>query len=201
MDKKTFEADRRAAFAEIQAAFTAKMHELAKEGAKYSDSSKMILPEILEVQEKFRWTPTVLAAAVDLKAGKPLKDIFARVSKRYQPPAGFPRRPAPRGSAADQQRLTEDMERPAGQSGRDSAFADIRKMLEVAERDFDQTYQPLNRDQAQYFLKKHPIGEEHIRFAHKENQRHFMKESIREARALLDTLQNPPSIPPKSPRP
>jgi len=194
MDKKTFEADRRAAFAEIQAAFTAKMHELAKEGAKYSDSSKMILPEILEVQEKFRWTPTVLAAAVDLKAGKPLKDIFARVSKRYQPPAGFPRRPAQDG-------LAEDMQRPVGQSGRDSAFADIRKMLEVAERDFDQTYQPLNRDQAQYFLKKHPIGEEHIRFAHKENQRHFMKESIREARALLDALQNPPPVQPKSPRP
>lgn len=186
MDKKIFEADRKAAFAEIQAAFTAKMHELAKEGAKYSDSSKMILPEILEVQEKFRWTPAVLAAAVDLSAGKPLKDIFARVSKRYQPPAGFPRRPAPNGP-------TEDMQRPAGQSGRDSAFADIRKMLDVAERDFDQTYQPLSRDQVQYFLRKHPIGEENIRFAHKENQRHFMKESIREARALLDTLQNPPS--------
>lgn len=201
MHNKTFDAERRAALAEIQAAFTKKMEDLAKEGTKYTDQSKMSLPEIIEVQEKFRWTPAVLSAAIDLQNGRPLKDIFARVSKRYQPPAGFPRRGVPRGSAADQQLPAEDMQRPQGQSGRDSAFADIRKMLDVAERDFDATYQPLSRDQAQYFLKKHPIGDEHIRFAHKENQRHFMKESIREARALLDNLQNPPSAMPKPPSP
>jgi hypothetical protein len=194
MHSKTFAAERKTAFADIQAAFTRKMEDLAKEGVKYSDQSKMSLPEIVEVQEKYRWTPAVLAAAIDLKADKPLKDIFARVSKRYQPTAGFPRRPAPNGPA-------EDMQRPAGMSGRDSAFADIRKMLEVAERDFDLTYQPLSRDHAEYFLKKHPIGDQHIRFAHKENQRHFMKESIKEARALLDTLQNPPSANPKPPQP
>lgn len=194
MNSKTFDAERKAAFSQIQTAFTRKMEELAKEGGKYTDQSKMSLPEIVEVQEKFRWTPAVLAAAIDLKADKPLKDIFARVSKRYQPPAGFPRKPAPNGPA-------EDMQRPAAHSGRDSAFADIRKMLEVAERDFDLTYQPLGRDQAEYFLKKHPIGDQHIRFAHKENQRHFMKESIKDVRALLDRLQNPPAAAPEPPQP
>lgn len=193
MTSSSFDAERKAAFADIQAAFTQKMNVLAQEGVKYTDQSKMSLPDIIEVQEKYRWTPAVLSAAIDLRAGKPLKDIFARVSKRYQPPAGFPRRPAPNGPA-------EDFQRPQGQSGRDSAFADIRKMLDVAERDFDETYQPLSREQAQYFLKKHPIGDQHIRFAHKENQRHFMKESIREARALLDNLQNPPAAAPRPPQ-
>ncbi|MFN7113682.1 MAG: hypothetical protein ACK4PK_04905 [Alphaproteobacteria bacterium] len=192
MDPKTFEAERKAAFAEIQAAFTKQMDALAKEGVKYTDQSKMSLPEIVEVQEKYRWTPAVLAAAIDLKSGKPLKDIFARVSKRYQPRPGFPRKP---GAPPP----TEDMQRPAAQSGRDSAFADIRKMLDIAERDFDLTYRPLSRDQAQYFLKKHPIGDESIRFAHKENQRHFMKESIQDVRARLDALQSPPPPAPKAP--
>lgn len=183
MDAK-FKAERKAALAEIQAAFMQKMDVLAKEGIKYADNSKLSLPEMLEAQEKFRWTPAVLAAAIDLQADKPLKEIFARVSKRYEPPAGFPRK-----SPAS---LAEDLQQTAGQSGRDSAFADIRRMLDIAERDFDMTYRALSRDEVQYFLKKHPIGEEHIRFAHKENQRHFMKESIREVRAVLDVLQNPP---------
>lgn len=190
----TFKSARKAALAEIQATFMQKMETLAKEGAQYSDNSKLSLPEIIEVQEKFRWTPAVLAAAVDLQADKPLKDIFARVSKRYEPPAGFPRRPAAGGPA-------EDLQRPAGQSGRDSAFADIRKMLEIAERDFDLTYKPIGREDVKYFLAKHPIGEENIRFAHKENQRHFMKQYIAEARGMLDRLQNPPPAAPKPPAP
>lgn len=183
--KSTFHSERKAAFDEIQQAFTKQMDVLAQDGVKYADSTKMILPEILEVQEKFRWTPTVLSMAIDLKNDKPLRDIFARVSARYQ--GGTPRHPA--------QGLAADLQSTAGQGGRDSAFADIRRALDIAERDFDLTYKPLNREQVQYYLKKHPIGEENIKFAHKENQRHFMKQEIAKVRDILDTLQNPPRSP------
>lgn len=174
MDKK-FKEDRQKALGEIYDVLLQKMEDLAREGVVFSKAENLSMPEIIEVEQKFRWLPAVLMVAADLKEDKPLKDVFARVSKRYQQTR--PRKPI--------NTVASDFTRAAGLDGRASAFADVRKALQIAARDFDISYEPLSRDQAQWWLKKHPIGDQYIRVAHKENQRHYMKQALT---ALEDTL-------------
>lgn len=174
MDKK-FKEDRQKALGEIYDVLLQKMEDLAREGVVFSKAENLSMPEIIEVEQKFRWLPAALMVAADLKEDKPLKDVFARVSKRYQQTR--PRKPI--------NTVASDFTRAAGLDGRASAFADVRKALQIAARDFDISYEPLSRDQAQWWLKKHPIGDQYIRVAHKENQRHYMKQALT---ALEDTL-------------
>lgn len=174
MDKK-FKEDRQKALGEIYDVLLQKMEDLAREGVVFSKAENLSMPEIIEVEQKFRWLPAALMVAADLKEDKPLKDVFARVSKRYQQTR--PRKPI--------NTVASDFTRAAGLDGRASAFADVRKALQIAARDFDISYEPLGRDQAQWWLKKHPIGDQYIRVAHKENQRHYMKQALT---ALEDTL-------------
>lgn len=178
MDKK-FQEDRRQALTDIHDALLQKMEALAKEGAKFSKTDDMSMPEIVELEQKFRWLPTAIMVAAELKQEKPLKDVFSRVSKRYQ--QSRPRKPI--------NAVASDFTRAAGLDGRASAFADVRKALHIAARDFDISYDPLTRDQAKWWLKKHPIGDQYIRIAHKENQRHYMKQALTALEDTLDLLE------------
>lgn len=191
MDKK-FKEERQKALQDIHDAMMQKLEVLAKEGAKFQNADQMSMPEIIELQEKFRWVPATLMAAMDLKQEKPLRDVFARVSKRYQ--ATKPRKPI--------QSIAADFKAAQSTDGRASAFEDMRKILKIAARDFEMTYDPLTRDQAKWWLKKHPIGDQYIRIAHKENQRHFMQQALTGLHQTLDALEKgilPP--PPKPPQP
>lgn len=187
MDKK-FHEDRKQALSDIHDALLQKMEVLAKEGAQFSKTDDMSMPEIIELEQKFRWLPAAIMVAADLKQEKPLKEIFSRVSKRYQ--QSRPRKPV--------NAVASDFTRAAGLDGRASAFADVRKALQIAARDFDISYDPLTRDQAKWWLKKHPIGDQYIRIAHKENQRHYMKQALTALEDTLDLLEK--SIPPQSPQ-
>ena len=57
MDKK-FKEDRKQALADIHDALLQKMEVLAKEGARFSKADDMSMPEIIELEQKFRWLPT-----------------------------------------------------------------------------------------------------------------------------------------------
>ena len=194
MDKK-FQEDRKQALTDIHDALLQKMEALAKEGAKFSKTDDMSMPEIVELEQKFRWLPTAIMVAAELKQEKPLKDVFSRVSKRYQ--QSRPRKPI--------NAVASDFTRAAGLDGRASAFADVRKALHIAARDFDISYDPLTRDQAKWWLKKHPIGDQYIRIAHKENQRHYMKQALTALEDTLDLLEKgklpTASKKPKPPKP
>ncbi len=192
---KMFKEARQKALNDIHDALMQKMEALAKEGAKFSKTDHLSMPEIIEIEQKFRWLPAAVMVTAELKQEKPLKDVFARVSKRYQQTR--PRKPI--------NAVASDFTRAAGLDGRASAFADVRKALQIAARDFDISYDPLTRDQAQWWLKKHPIGDQYIRIAHKENQRHFMKQALTALEDTLDLLEagNLPQNPqkPKPPKP
>jgi len=176
---KTFKEERQKALNDIHAALMQKMEALAREGVKFSREEDLSMPEIIEIEQKFRWLPAAIMVTAELKQGKPLKEVFARVSKRYQHTR--PRKPV--------NAVASDFTRVAGLDGRASAFADVRKALQIAARDFDIGYDPLTRDQAQWWLKKHPIGDQHIRIAHKENQRHYMKQALTALEETLDLLE------------
>lgn len=188
----TFKQERHKTLQAIRDAMMVKMEALAKEGAKFTQADNLTMPEIIEVQEKFRWVPTTIGLAMELQQEKPLKEIFSRVSKRYES-----RRPP----QATQQQLPADLAPVKGLNGRDTAFAEVRRALDIAERDFDMTYPRLTRDQVQWWLKKHPIGEESIRLAHKENQRHYMKAALTEVRGTLDKLEALYKGPPQTKKP
>lgn len=191
MDQK-FKDDRKQALTDIHDALLQKMEALAKEGTKFSKTDDMSMPEIIELEQKFRWLPTAIMVAAELKQEKPLKEVFSRVSKRYQ--ESRPRKPI--------NAVASDFTRAAGLDGRASAFADVRKALQIAARDFDISYDPLTRDQAKWWLAKHPIGDQYIRLAHKENQRHYMKQALTALEDTLDLLEKgqlPPA--PQKPKP
>lgn len=186
-----FKEDRQKALQEIHDAMMHKLEVLAREASKSKGGDKMTMPEILEQQEKFRWVPAALMVSLDLKQEKPLKDIFARVSKRYQ--TTKPRKPI--------QSIAADFKAAQSTEGRASAFEDMRKILKIAARDFEQTYAPLTQDQAKWWLKKHPIGDKYIRIAHKENQRHFMQQTLASLHQTLDALEKGTLRLPKKPQP
>jgi len=192
MGNDKFKQERHKALQDIRDAMMIKMEALAKEGAKFTQADHLSMPEIIEVQEKFRWVPTTIGIAMELQQEKPLKEIFSRVSKRYET-----RRPP----QSTQQALPADLAPITGKNGRDTAFAEVRRALDIAERDFDVSYPRLTRDQVQWWLKKHPIGEDSIRLAHKENQRHYMKAALTELRGTLDTLESLHKDPAKTKKP
>lgn len=193
---RKYRKEREAAFDEIQKAFNRKMKELAAWSQEFvKGKTQMTLPEHMELQETFRWPAAVVWAASDLRDGKSLKEIFGRVSDRYQ--GRDPRQIL--GIADDFTRSAA-----AKTDGRLSAFEDMLKVLEVAERDFDITYKPLSRDQIEYWQKKHPLDPASLEYACRENQRHFMKESLKEMRRILHDLQGQkpqPGAKPKGPTP
>ncbi len=192
MDKK-FKADRDRALDEIQKAVSTRVTELAKWSQTLTGNNKqLLLPEYVELLETFTWPTAVSSAAGDLKQGKSLKEIFARVSSRYQ--AKDPRQVLG---------LAEDTDRsPAAKlDGRAAAFEDILKVLTVAERDFDITYKPLSAETLKYWSKVHPIGDQNLEFAWKENQRMFMKQSIGELRELVEALRDGKPAPAARPTP
>lgn len=195
MDRK-FREERTKALEEIQKALTDKIREKAfwsQEFVKGKDP--LILPDYLQLQETFRTVAFASFAAGDLKEEKSLKEVFSRVSAKYQ--AKDPRQVL--GVASDLIRSPE-----AKTDGRLSAFEDVLKVLEVAERDFDTTYKPLTRDSLDYWRKKHPIPDESLEYAYRENQRHFMKESLKEVRDLIEGMRDgkpSPAAAPKPPKP
>ena len=194
MDKK-FKAERDAALDEIQKAIGTRITELAKWSQSLTGNNKqLLLPEYVELLEAFTWPTAVSHAAGDLKNDKSLKEIFARVSSRYQ--AKDPRQVLG---------LAEDTDRsPAAKlDGRAAAFEDVLKLLTVAERDFDMTYKPLSGESLKYWNKVHPIGDQNLEFAWKENQRMFMKQSISEIRDLVESLRDGKPAPalPRLPKP
>jgi hypothetical protein len=181
IDRK-FEKDRDAALAEIQKAMGDKIQDLAVWSQSFvQGKDPMVLPDYLKLQEVFRWPTAVSMAAGDLKENKSLKDVFSRVSSRYQ----APKRQQVLGVADDFVRSAD-----AKLDGRLSAFEDVLKVLDVAERDFDATYRPLSSGQIEFWQKKHPLPAEYLETAYRENQRHFMKESIKDMRALLIELRD-----------
>jgi hypothetical protein len=196
MDRK-FREERTKALEEIQKALTDKIREKAYWSQEFvkGKENPMILPDYLQLQETFRTPAFALYAAGDLKEEKSLKEVFSRVSAKYQ--AKDPRQVL--GVASDLVRSPE-----AKTDGRLSAFEDVLKVLDVAERDFDTTYKPLTRDSLDYWRKKHPIGDESLEYAYRENQRHFMKESLAEIRELIVALRDgkpAPAAAPKPPKP
>ena len=194
---RKYRLEREAAFGEIEKAFNEKIKELALWSQTFTKGkTQLLLPEHMELQERFRWPSAVICAASDLKDGKKsLKEIFGRVSGRYEG-----RNPQQVLGIAD------DFTRSVASKtdGRLSAFEDIHKLLDVAERDFDATYKPLSWDQIEYWQKTHPLDPPTLEYAYRENQRHFMKESLKEMRELLNELQTGkprPGAAPRAPRP
>ena len=195
MKDRKFREDRDKALKEISEALTDKMKELALwSGGFMQGKSQLSLPDYMRVQETFRTAAAVIYAVGDLKEEKSLRDIFSRVSARYQAPD-------PRQVLG----LSEDLDRsPAAKTdGRLSAFEDVLKVLDVAERDFDITYKPLTRDSIDYWRKQHPLDPQSLELAYRENQRHFMKESLKDLRGMLEDLKagSPKSPAPKPPSP
>lgn len=191
---REFHKAREAAFDEIQKA----MIDVIKDKALWSQEfvkdkpDGLVLPEYVQLSETFRWPASLSYAASDLKDGKKdLKEIFSRVSSRYE---GKPAQII--GVADDFTRSPE-----AKIDGRQSAFEDMFKLLDVAERDFDLTYKPMGRETLEYWHKKHPIDHQHLEYAYRENQRHFMKESITEMRKFLTDLQDGKAVPNAGPKP
>ena len=179
---RTFKADRDRALDDIQKAITTRVTELAKWSQTLTNSNKqLLLPEYVELLEAFTWPTAVSSAAGDLKNDKSLKEIFSRVSVRYQ--SHDPRQVL--GLADDLNRSPQ-----AKVDGRTAAFEDVLKMLTVAERDFDMTYKPLSAESLKYWSRVHPIGDQNLEFAWKENQRMFMKKSIGELRELVEALRD-----------
>lgn len=179
---RKFREDRDAAFDEIQKAIIEKIKELAYWSQDFVKDKKdgLLLPDHVKLSETFRWPAALSYALSELKEGKSsLKEVFSRVSTRY---AGKPQQVM--GVAEDFARSPD-----AKLDGRKSAFEDLHKVLDIAERDFDLTYKPLTKDSLDYWSKKHPIGNTHLEFAFKENQRHFMKESIDEMRRFLNDIE------------
>lgn len=183
-----FRDERERALDDIRKAVNGKIQELvnwARDFMKGKD--QLTLPDHLKIQETFRWPAALLHAASQLKDDKPLKEIFSRVSPRYQ---------------ADDLRqvlgLSDDLTRsPAAKTdGRLSAFEDVLKILDVAERDLDLHPRPLPRETMEFWLKRHPIGPHHLELAYRENQRHFTKESLQEMRRFIVDLKNKPPKPP-----
>lgn len=167
-----FKADRLHALQDIKDLCVAKVQRLAK--SPIGDNSRdLILPEFLQTQEHFRWPAVVLYLATDLAQGKSLSDAFAHVS------------PASKGAVNNNA--------PA-KDGHDSAYNDIIAALDLAVRDFDANYKPLDADTVRYWQKKHPIEEQHIQYAYKENMRHHMKEAVQELRTDLLAMQRAPTI-------
>ncbi|MEZ0262118.1 MAG: hypothetical protein ACAH80_14010 [Alphaproteobacteria bacterium] len=196
MDRK-FREERNNALEEIQKALTEKMREKALWSQEFvkGKESPMSLPDYMQLQETFRAPAFAIYAVTDLKDDKSLKEVFSRVSGRYQ--AKDPRQVL--GVASDLVRSPE-----AKTDGRLSAFEDVLKVLEVAERDFDATYKPLTRESLDYWRKKHPIDDQNLEIAYRENQRHFMTESLKEIRQLVLDLRDAkpsPGAAPKTPRP
>lgn len=174
-----FKVDRLHALQDIKDLCVAKVQRLAK--SPIGDNSRdLILPEFLETQEGFRWPAVVLYLASDLEQGKSLSDAVAHVS------------PASKGAANNNV--------PA-KNGRDSAFGDVIAALDVALRDFDANYKPLDAETVRYWQKKHPIEAQHIQYAYKENMRHFMKEAVQELRSELLAIQPTPTIRIAAPKP
>ena len=180
---RKFREARDAAFDEIQKAMTDKIRDLAYANVEFMKDKKdgLNLPDHVQVSETFRWPAALTYAAGDLKEGKrSLKEIFARVSSRYE------------GNNPQQVLgVADDFTRsPAAKlDGRASAFEDLYKLLDVAERDFDLTYKPQSKDMLEYWHKKHPIGADHLEYAYRENQRHFQKQSIDDMRKFLQDLE------------
>ncbi|TAL34795.1 MAG: hypothetical protein EPN97_08000 [Alphaproteobacteria bacterium] len=194
MDRK-FREEREKALEEIHKAMTQKIQDLvAWSRAFMQGKEQLTLPDHMRVQETFRWPAAVMFAASDLKEDKMLKEVFSRVSARYQ--------------AKDIRQvigLSEDLTRsPAAKTdGRLSAFEDVLKVLEVAERDFDLTYRPLTPDSLEFWKRRHPIDPQGLELAYRENQRHFMKESLKDMRETLVALRDkaPKPAAPKPPKP
>lgn len=189
---REFRKAREAAFDEIQQAMIEKIKEKALWSQEFvkGKTDGLVLPEHIQLSETFRWPASISYAASDLKEGKKdLKEIFSRVSSRYE------------GKPAQVIGVADDFTRsPESKTdGRKSAFEDMFKLLDVAERDFDLTYKPLTRESMEYWHKKHPIEPQHLEYAFRENQRHFMKESISEMRQFLTDLESgkPAPKPPK----
>lgn len=199
--ERKFEQDRQKAFEDIQKALTEKITELAYWSSDFMKDKQdgLILPDYVKVSEVFHWPAALSGAASSFKEGKKdLKEIFSYVSGRYE--GKNPQQII--GVADDFARSAE-----AKLDGRKSAFEDMRKVLDVAERDFDLTYKPLSKDSLDYWHKKHPIEHRHLEYAFRENQRHFMKESITEMRKFLDEVEagtfqpKPKPAAPKAPTP
>jgi len=193
VDRK-FRQERNAALDEIQKAIGEKIKELAIASQPLTQNrpNGLLLPEHVQLSEMFRWPAAVGYAAGDLKEDKSLKQIFSRVSARYE------------GKDPNQiLGLAEDLTRTAGAKldGRASAFEDVLKLLDVAERDFDLTYKPLSPSMIEYWKKKHPIDNSYLEYAHRENQRYYMKESISEMRRLLIDLRDGKQAPAAASKP
>lgn len=195
MKDRKFREEREKALKEIQDAMVGKVKSLVGWSQSFmKGKDQLTLPDHMQVQETFRWPNAVFLAASDLRDDKSLKHVFSRVSARYQAPD-------PRQVVG----LSEDLGRSpeARMDGRLSAFEDVMKMLEVAERDFDMTYKPLSPDSLDYWRKRHPIDPQSLELAYRENQRHFMKESLQEMRKMLQDMKDsgviPPALKPPSP--
>lgn len=194
MDRK-FREEREKALEEIHKVMTQKIQDLVAWSRSFMQGKEQLtLPDHMRVQETFRWPAAIMFAASDLKDDKGLKEVFSRVSSRYQ--------------AKDMRQvigLSEDLTRsPAAKTdGRLSAFEDVLKVLEVAERDFDLTYRPLTPDSLEFWRKRHPIDPQGLELAYRENQRHFMKESLKDMRETLVALRDktPKAPAPKPPTP
>jgi hypothetical protein len=188
--QEKFRKDRKNAFDEIREVFLARMDELAKLGATLGDSGKMIMPDYLRTEETFRWPGVVLLITGDLKEEKPLKDVFARVSPRYDA-ATRPKLPA----------IAGDLAPSAAKDGRNSAFDDVFRALAIAERDFEDTYKYLSKGQLDYWRQRHPLPDAQLQLAYKENQRFARQQVLTEVRRTLEDLQNrAPSAPPWKPQ-
>lgn len=163
--------ERKKALIEIHDAAVSRITTLAR-SLLGKNTPDLDLASFVEVQEAFKWPGLVSTMATELEQGKKLQEVFSRVA---QPQSG--------------DLLTQR------HNGRDSAFEDILKALDIAERDFEKTYAPLNKEQLKYWKAKHPIEDMYLEYAWKENHRYRMKESIAAIRKDIVALQSKPQAP------
>lgn len=182
MDRK-FREEREKALDEIHEAILQRIKDLLPWSRAFMQGKeRLTLPDHMRVHESFRWPNALLFSVEDLKAQKPLKEIFARVSGRYQAPD-------PRQVLGLSQDLDPSPE--ARRDGRVAAFEDVMKLIDAAERDFDISYKPLSGESLAFWQKRESRAPEDMERAYRENQRQFMKESLQDLRTLVEELKNP----------
>jgi hypothetical protein len=176
-----FDEERNRALDEIHAAVSARMKQNVERTRAFMKGKKRLrLPEHQRIHETFRWPIALLRAAEELKAGRPLKETFARVSPRY------------RMEDPDQALgLSDDfLYSPAARTdGRRSAFEDMLRILSVAERDLDLEWRPVPEQTIAFWRRRYPLDPPRLELAHRSNQRRYSKESLREMRCFLEDLQ------------
>lgn len=180
--------ERKEALKKMKAALLQHVQTLAHEFSDPDALRKANLPDTLKAQEKFYVQGIAYAVTCDLLDGKALKNAFARVSRRHSV------------KIVDDVAVRDLTRAKTVTNGTNSAIEDVFQALDILERDFDMNYGPLSRVALDQWKKKHPLTDDALQIAYKENQRHWRCEAIKEIKLVLTKAMAAPT-PPAGPRP